>query len=409
MEKVVLQAREGSDRRVRATSGRCNAENELEEALLELTALKERRRAAAESSLKTMQSLKKNISTNRLHLLAASPPFILALEQALVIVAGVDQAASPGPLQERTSKKVDSELTLASAAAQRLSLHVNAWTLPQLSQELERIWLQAVQAEAKINSQFQRLVTEWERAGEDLEELISTAHAASADGEAEQDAVGVKIRDCQLRAGIEPKAEKAASASTLKPLTEAARDVAGGKRNGTVEGGTSNAQPDIHRCGGTEGAESAPVAGDAVLSASTPLKDNNPTERARDANYLVDDGNNSILLSGAGSKALELRRVQHAGDAWRLALEVIADMRKREIAPTEVTFKTLVECCRCAAAAPLPKIASHGGQVKGSSPAEVYAALKEAGVPERFCYQAGIGNALKGGRRFPEYVADLSK
>lgn len=37
MEEVVLQARKGSDRRVRATSGRCGAENELEEALLELT------------------------------------------------------------------------------------------------------------------------------------------------------------------------------------------------------------------------------------------------------------------------------------------------------------------------------------------------------------------------------------
>lgn len=37
VEKVVLQARQGSDRRVRATSGRYSAENELEEALLELT------------------------------------------------------------------------------------------------------------------------------------------------------------------------------------------------------------------------------------------------------------------------------------------------------------------------------------------------------------------------------------
>lgn len=40
MEKVVLQARQGSDRRVRATSGRCSAENELEEALLKLTVRK---------------------------------------------------------------------------------------------------------------------------------------------------------------------------------------------------------------------------------------------------------------------------------------------------------------------------------------------------------------------------------
>lgn len=40
VEKVVLQARQGSDRRVRATSGKCSAENELEEALLELTVRK---------------------------------------------------------------------------------------------------------------------------------------------------------------------------------------------------------------------------------------------------------------------------------------------------------------------------------------------------------------------------------
>lgn len=37
MADAVLQAREGADRRVRATGGRCDAENELEEALLELT------------------------------------------------------------------------------------------------------------------------------------------------------------------------------------------------------------------------------------------------------------------------------------------------------------------------------------------------------------------------------------
>lgn len=40
VEKVVLQARKRSDRRVRAISGRCGAENELEEALLELTVRK---------------------------------------------------------------------------------------------------------------------------------------------------------------------------------------------------------------------------------------------------------------------------------------------------------------------------------------------------------------------------------
>lgn len=111
--------------------------------------------------------------------------------------------------RELYSKEVDSELTLAGASAQRLSLHVNAWTTPQLSQELERIWLQVVRAVAKVDLQFQHLVNEWQKSCEALEELMSTSHAASIDAEAEQDAVGTKIRDCQLRAGIEPKAEKA--------------------------------------------------------------------------------------------------------------------------------------------------------------------------------------------------------
>lgn len=111
--------------------------------------------------------------------------------------------------RENCTKEVDSELTLAAASAQRLSLHVNAWTMPQLSQELERIWLQAVRAEAKVDPQFQHLVTEWERASEALEKFISTTHVASVDKEAEQDAMATKIRDCQLRAGIEPKTEKA--------------------------------------------------------------------------------------------------------------------------------------------------------------------------------------------------------
>lgn len=65
-------------------------------------ALKEQGRASAEDSSKTVPLMKKNVSTRGLHLLAASPPFILALEQALVTVVSVDQAASPGPLAKRT-------------------------------------------------------------------------------------------------------------------------------------------------------------------------------------------------------------------------------------------------------------------------------------------------------------------
>lgn len=194
----------------------------------------------------------------------------------------------------------------------------------------------------------------------------------------------------------------AASTSILGPLTEVPRGSGRGKEV-TVEEGTSNAQPDINRNDSTEAIESVPrVAGNPVQSASTPPKET--TTSAECAN-----GENDLCLLSAGSKAAEFGRVEPAGDAWRLALEVIADMRKRGIAPTEVTFKTLVECCRCAAAAPSPKLASDGGQVKGSSPAEVYTALKEAGVPLPLCYQAGLGNALKGGRRFPEYIAELSR
>lgn len=114
------------------------------------------------------------------------------------------------------------------------------------------------------------------------------------------------------------------------------------------------------------------------------------------------------LLPTAGD-AMQCRGAEAAGETWRLALEVIADMRKRGVTPTNVTFKTLVECCRCAAAASVLNIGGDEGLGKGSTPAEVYTALKEAGIPARFCYQAGLGNALKGGRCFPGYVAEISR
>lgn len=113
------------------------------------------------------------------------------------------------PGRGKTSEEVDSELTLVSASARRLSLHVNAWPTPQLSQELERIWLQAVQAEAKVDPQFRQVVKEWEIACETLTNLTLTTQQASIDGEADQDAVNNRIRDCQVRANIGPKVDKA--------------------------------------------------------------------------------------------------------------------------------------------------------------------------------------------------------
>lgn len=111
----------------------------------------------------------------------------------------------------------------------------------------------------------------------------------------------------------------------------------------------------------------------------------------------------------AGSTAPASRGPETAGNAWRLALEVIADMRDRGIAPTEVTYKTLVECCRCAGAASAYTRCGDGREAAGSAPADVYAALKEAEIPLQFCYQAGVANAWKGGRRFPEYVAEINR
>ena len=64
--------------------------------------LKEQSRASAESSSKIVPLLKQDISTKRLELLAASPPFVLALEQALVTVVSVEQATSPGSTTNRT-------------------------------------------------------------------------------------------------------------------------------------------------------------------------------------------------------------------------------------------------------------------------------------------------------------------
>lgn len=100
----------------------------------------------------------------------------------------------------------------------------------------------------------------------------------------------------------------------------------------------------------------------------------------------------STFLSGFVSPVLE---PETAGDAWRLALEVINEMRSNGIKPTEVTYRMLRETCKCA-----------GGEVRffkspeelrhkeDSSPDEIYTALRNAGVPQKVCYNAGVGNAL---------------
>lgn len=117
------------------------------------------------------------------------------------------------------------------------------------------------------------------------------------------------------------------------------------------------------------------------------------------------------LTGNDNGTVVAFRHPDTAGGSWRLAVDVVADMRSRGVTPTEVTYNTLVESCRCAGAATScaggGKSTEGGGE--GSSPADIYAALRDIGVPTRFCYNAGLGNALRGGRCYPAYVADVHR
>lgn len=105
-------------------------------------------------------------------------------------------------------QKADSELALAAASARLLSLHVNAWSTPQLLSELDRIWLQAVRAEATEDPHFEHVVAAWKTACNNLERCVSASREASRAGEEKQNALGARIRSCQIRAGIGPRVEK---------------------------------------------------------------------------------------------------------------------------------------------------------------------------------------------------------
>lgn len=120
------------------------------------------------------------------------------------------------------------------------------------------------------------------------------------------------------------------------------------------------------------------------------------------ANGCTGNATRQCLLSAPGA-ILACRDPETAEGALRLAITVVGDMRRRGLAPTKGTYEAMVECCRYAGtvASCVTGMDKEGG--RGSTPARVYATLKEAGIPTQFCYQAGLGNALRGGRRFPEY------
>lgn len=107
-----------------------------------------------------------------------------------------------------TTKDIEDELALAAASARLLSLHVNAWSGPQLLLELQRIWLHVVQAEAKQNPQLNHVVKAWQAATQNLERFTLEARERSDIEEVEIGVVTRRVRDCQVRAGIGPKIEK---------------------------------------------------------------------------------------------------------------------------------------------------------------------------------------------------------
>lgn len=121
------------------------------------------------------------------------------------------------------------------------------------------------------------------------------------------------------------------------------------------------------------------------------------------ANGGTGNATRQCLLSTSGP-ILACRDPETAEGAWRLALSVVGDMRRRGLTPTKGTYEAMVECCRYAGTAASCVSGLGKDSERGSTPARVYATLKEAGFPTRFCYQAGLGNALRGGRRFPEYA-----
>lgn len=98
-----------------------------------------------------------------------------------------------------------------------------------------------------------------------------------------------------------------------------------------------------------------------------------------------------------------------SGDAWRLALHVVGDMRRHGVGPTDVTFETLVGACRGAGADTLCWRKARPGEAYRSSPAAIYSALREAGIPQEYCYRAGVENALRGRRCYPLYIMEVKR
>lgn len=218
----------------------------------------------------------------------------------------------------------------------------------------------------------------------------------------------------------------AAAASTssalmpLEPTSEHKMNVSPGLRR-TVQDGERSCSPTTRGFGGgkVEGKTRDGVDKDGTREKNAA---NSPTKN--DGGVIRDNSDDMLFTrpplpgcTGAGavrpglfcidSDVLASSDSETAADALCLALDVVADMREKGVSPTEVTYKTLVECGRCAGAAASGALGCERGAVRGSAPVDVYTAFKEAGIPPRYCYEAGVKNAMSGGRRYPEYIAEM--
>lgn len=99
-------------------------------------------------------------------------------------------------------------LALASVAARRFSLHVNAWTPTQLTLELERIWLEVIEAEAGCNPQFRPVLRAWRSACEKVGSCESTALKVVNSRKAEEAKIVMRIRDHQAKAKIKRRGQR---------------------------------------------------------------------------------------------------------------------------------------------------------------------------------------------------------
>ncbi|CAM9497707.1 unnamed protein product, partial [Choristocarpus tenellus] len=509
LENAVNYAREHSNIRVDRRTARLQAEDDFEEASLE-----DERKDAKGEVVKIMNILSTEVEQRHLELLAASPPFILKLQQAVVIAASLQERngetlcpqnrwrsllhlllkeAGEGLLQYGGR---GDDTALVAASVRILSLHLNAWSVKRLRLELDRVWTAAIMDEGKCNPSYRIQVEAWQEARKEFEHCYSQAKDLAT-----EDGGGIRvIRDhvCDLKARAEFSGmEKVSNGedSTLEsdllrleqrlsPITKTKdlhdcyqallarcatqgawstaqgvyRSMRAAYNTGICTPGpglitfrhllrsAKNAHPprpheallvleEMRKHGVTPQAHHyhlvVAACGDVVgfshdwerrnlVRKSSNFHDNSELSRShytggsteqrkiqesqrstwvgknvvsishgRLTKSQVGTETRSVLLKTAGGEENEeshegARVVNPSQDekfegGWKLALQVVIDMKERGVHPTEATYRALAGACSVSKS--------------GEDPACIYQTLKQAGIPLKYCYEAGQSNA----------------